>query len=335
MAGHFFTTIEDNVTGRPVVGASLEVYTASATVVGDEVTSGTYATIYSDDGVTSIDQTIAVNRPTSDSRGFVEFWTNENSVVLEISYGGSAKKAITDVEITGGSVNSDVTALAARVDNHDALLGTTANAQDLGTFTGSTISDNSSVLNALQELETAVEAGSSSGDVTASGLTMNTARILGRTTASTGSIEELTAAQVQSFISMLTAASAANVWTGTSTTTALTPAALFSSAAIQTLTDGATITPDFGAGLNFKVTLGGNRTLANPSNAKEGQSGIIVVTQDGTGSRTLAYGSNWRFPGGSATGGVLSTAANAVDQIAYIVRAGGIIHAVMTKAFAA
>lgn len=166
MAGHFFTTIEDNVTGRPVVGATLEVYTASATVVGDEVTSGTYATIYSDDGITSIDQTFSVNRPTSDSRGFVEFWTNENSVVLEVSYGGSAKKAITDVEITGGNVNSDVTALAIRVDNHDTLLGLPANSTDLGTFTGTTISDNTSILVALQELETSLETkGSGTGDL--------------------------------------------------------------------------------------------------------------------------------------------------------------------------
>jgi hypothetical protein len=40
---------------------------------------------------------------------------------------------------------------------------------------------------------------------------------------------------------------------------------------------------------NFSVTLGGNRTLANPSNQTAGQSGTIVMTQDGTGSRTLAF----------------------------------------------
>lgn len=133
----------------------------------------------------------------------------------------------------------------------------------------------------------------------------------------------------------LSAAAASDVWTGTSSTVAVTPDALFDASAVQTLTDGATITPDFGAGLNFKVTLGGNRTLANPTNAKDGQSGIIRVTQDGTGSRTLAYGSNWRFPGGAAAGGVLSTAAGSVDQIAYIVGSSGLIYATLSKAFAA
>jgi hypothetical protein len=84
---------------------------------------------------------------------------------------------------------------------------------------------------------------------------------------------------------------------------------------IVALTDGATITPDFAAGNNFSVTLGGNRTLANPTNITAGQSGVIVITQDGTGSRTLAYGNNWKFPSGTAP--TLTTAANSVDVIAY------------------
>lgn len=86
---------------------------------------------------------------------------------------------------------------------------------------------------------------------------------------------------------------------------------------VVALTDAATITPDFSAGNNFSVTLGGNRTLANPSNQTAGQAGIIVVTQDGTGSRTLAYGSNWKFPSGTAP--TLTTTASAVDVIAYYV----------------
>jgi hypothetical protein len=86
---------------------------------------------------------------------------------------------------------------------------------------------------------------------------------------------------------------------------------------ITALTDGATITADFAVANNFSVTLGGNRTLANPSNLTAGQSGTIVITQDGTGSRTLAYGSNWKFPGGTAP--TLTTTASAVDVIAYYV----------------
>ncbi len=87
--------------------------------------------------------------------------------------------------------------------------------------------------------------------------------------------------------------------------------------AITALTDGATITPDFAAANNFSVTLGGNRTLANPTNLTAGQSGVIVITQDGTGSRTLAYGSYFKFPIGTAP--TLTTTASAVDVLVYYV----------------
>ena len=94
---------------------------------------------------------------------------------------------------------------------------------------------------------------------------------------------------------------------------------------ITALTDGATITPNFATSNNFSVTLGGNRTLANPTNQTAGQSGVIVITQDGTGSRTLAYGSNFKFPGGTAP--TLTTTANAVDVLAYYVESASRITA--------
>ena len=100
---------------------------------------------------------------------------------------------------------------------------------------------------------------------------------------------------------------------------------------ITALTDGATITPDFALAQNFSVTLGGNRTLANPSNQVAGQTGSIFVTQDGTGSRTLSYGANWDFPAGTAP--TLTTTASAIDRIDYIVRASGSIQAIATLAY--
>ena len=100
---------------------------------------------------------------------------------------------------------------------------------------------------------------------------------------------------------------------------------------VATLTDGATITPDFGVNQNFEVTLGGNRTLANPTNVVVGQTGSIFVAQDGTGGRTLSFGSNWEFPAGTTP--TLSSDANAVDRIDYIVRSNTSIHAVFTGAY--
>ena len=97
---------------------------------------------------------------------------------------------------------------------------------------------------------------------------------------------------------------------------------------IATLTDAATITPDFGANQNFTVTLADNRTLANPTNPVVGQTGSIFLVQDGTGSRTLSFGTQYDFSGGTAP--TLSTAAAAVDRIDYIVRTATSIHCVFT-----
>jgi hypothetical protein len=87
---------------------------------------------------------------------------------------------------------------------------------------------------------------------------------------------------------------------------------------LDALTDAATIAVDMSVGNNFSVTLGGNRTLGNPTNLNAGQSGVIFITQDATGSRTLAYSSFWDFP--SQTAPTLTTTANAVDVLVYTVR---------------
>ena len=100
---------------------------------------------------------------------------------------------------------------------------------------------------------------------------------------------------------------------------------------ITTLTDGATVTPDFAASNNYTLTLGGNRTIANPTNLTAGQSGSIFLVQDGTGSRTAAWGSYWDFAGGTAP--TLTTTASAVDRIDYVVRSSTSIHAVATLAY--
>ena len=85
--------------------------------------------------------------------------------------------------------------------------------------------------------------------------------------------------------------------------------------AVVALADAASIAVDMSLSNNFSVTLAGNRTLATPTNVVAGQSGVITVTQDGAGSRTLAFASGWKFSGGVAP--VLSTAAGAIDELTY------------------
>lgn len=130
----------------------------------------------------------------------------------------------------------------------------------------------------------------------------------------------------------VTAATGANVQVGTSTTTAMTPKALADSMAPVSVSYAASVALDLSTGFNFDIgTLTGNITLANPSNAKVGQSGRIRLTQDGTGSRTITYGSWFKGVGGAQT---LSTAINTVDLIAYFVRDATTIEYTMLKAVA-
>lgn len=83
----------------------------------------------------------------------------------------------------------------------------------------------------------------------------------------------------------------------------------------QTLTDGATVSWDTNSGGSAKVTLGGNRTLSNPTNTQNGAIYVLEVIQDGTGSRTLSYGTNFVWPAGTAP--TLTTTLNKRDLLTF------------------
>lgn len=77
----------------------------------------------------------------------------------------------------------------------------------------------------------------------------------------------------------------------------------------KVLTDGATINWDMNDGAFALVTLGGNRTIAAPTNLKK-RTYTLVVQQDATGNRTVTWANVFRFNGSPPT---LSTAANKQD----------------------
>lgn len=87
--------------------------------------------------------------------------------------------------------------------------------------------------------------------------------------------------------------------------------------AVGALTSGATVAVNLATSNNFSLTLTTNATLDAPTNVVAGQSGAIVITQDGSGSRTLAYNTVYKFPGGTVP--TLSTAGGSVDVLAYYV----------------
>jgi hypothetical protein len=91
----------------------------------------------------------------------------------------------------------------------------------------------------------------------------------------------------------------------------------FSDNTVSTLTDAATIAVDMSLGPHFMVTLGGNRTLGNPTNPDSAKEVWVAVRQDGTGGRTLSFGSDW-IPSDSTT--TVNPAASSVTVIYAISR---------------
>ena len=83
----------------------------------------------------------------------------------------------------------------------------------------------------------------------------------------------------------------------------------------STLTDQATVTWDASTQDVCKLTLGGNRTLAAPTNNTTGQFISILVIQDGTGSRTLTWNAVFEFKDDTAP--TLTTTASKGDLFVF------------------
>ena len=93
------------------------------------------------------------------------------------------------------------------------------------------------------------------------------------------------------------------------------------SGSTQTANATGSTTLDFSTYQNFVLTLTGNVTLANPTTEAVGQSGFIVMIQDGTGGRTVSLGTDYETAG--AGGLTLSTTASTTDIVPYVVAASG------------
>jgi hypothetical protein len=254
------------------------------------------------------------------------------------------------VVLSGAIVNADINASAAiafsklaSLSSANILVGNGSNVATSVAVTGDVTISNAGV--------TAIAAGVVvNADVSASAAiafsklanVSATDRLLGRSTAGAGAIEEVTctaagraliddadAAAQRTTLGVVIGTDVQAYDADTAKTDVTQSFTAQQRGAITALTDGATITADFALANNFSVTLGGNRTLANPSNQTAGASGCIWITQDGTGSRAhLAYGSQLGLYRRHGTYAKLLTAA-AVDCLVYSVQSSSKITATL------
>jgi hypothetical protein len=115
----------------------------------------------------------------------------------------------------------------------------------------------------------------------------------------------------------LTSTGAVTIGPGTVSITGVTTFTAASISTPVTLTDAATVATNAALGNRFRVTLAGNRTLGNPTNPADGQQCVWEIIQDATGTRTLAFDTQFAF-GTDITTAVVSTGANKRDFLTAI-----------------
>ena len=156
------TAISDLVDGAP---ALLDTLNELAAAINDDDNFVTTITNLINDNETHIDNVATLTGVAKDSANLGTF---TGSTIADSSTVKAAIQALeTALELKAAS--SVVTEIDGNVDDLITLSGVAENASGLGTFTGSTISDASTIKDALQDLETAVEgaqAGSAVADRT-------------------------------------------------------------------------------------------------------------------------------------------------------------------------
>ena len=272
-----------------------------------------------------------------ESDGDLKYNPNSGTVTATIFAGALSGNATTATALATGrtiAMTGDVTWTSASFDGSGNVTATAAIGS--GVVVNADINSSAAVAFSKMENLTVSRAlvSDGSGDVSISNVTSSEVNMLDGGTSATGTTlagadrvitnDAGTMVQVALtdfdtyFDSSLSfpALSAANTFTATQ------------SGSITALSDGANISVNLAANNHFSVTLAGNRTLDNPTNIVAGTSGSFFITQDGTGSRTLSYGSYYDFAGGTAP--TLTTTASKIDRIDYIARTTTSLHCVHT-----
>jgi len=278
----------------------------------------------SNSAITALSATVATSIGTANTRiTSVSNYTVALSSTLATSIGNS-NSAITALSATMatsiGTANTRITsvsdyavALSATITSRITALSATV-ATSIGTANTRITSVSNYAVALSSTLATSI--GSSNSAITALSATMATS-IASRLPLAGGTITGTVSAQEVDVSSL-----------GLGTVAGAKRLTMSGAAVAQytSLTDADTIAVDLNTAQNFIVQLGASRALGNPTNCVAGQTGSIVVIQDGTGSRALSYSGNWKFIGGTAP--TLSTAAGAIDRLDYIVYTSTAVQAI-------
>ena len=279
--------------------------------------------------------------------------TSINTVVDNLDFATSAELATVSAALATsiGNSNTNITTNANAITSINAILGDGSNfatsaelatvSAALATSIGNSNTNITTNANAITSINTVVAGVSALTSVNAAAITsINTILGDGSNFATSAELATVSAALATSIANHLPLAGGTLTGTVSGTDFYVSAVAIgvdallgkelhIAKAAVAdvvSLTDGASIAVDFNNGQNFAVQLAGNRTLESPTNCVAGQTGSIFIIQDGTGSRTLSYGGNWKFA--AATPPTLSTGASAVDRIDYVVYTSTAVHAV-------
>ena len=226
-------------------------------------------------------------------------------------------------------------------DNYAALVsligGKLAKASNLSDLTDAAAARTNLGLAALAVLAT-VGTGQIDADAVTFAKVQNiaTARLLGRTTAGTGDVEELSAAAVKAFLAIAAAdvSGLPDKAAGSDLRALADDAKFLTAKSVKDALAGETLslsTPDLLRPVQ-SVTLSANSTLGDPTNVTAGTNGVLHVKQAATGGPyTLGYHTTWK-PYGSTPS--MPTTAGAVVAIMWTVDGAGAVRFAMTQAAA-
>ena len=147
------TQISNLIDGAPT---ALNTLNELAAALNDDASAASSLTALINANETHVDNLASLTGVAKDSTGLGTF---SGSTIGDSATIKAALQSLETSLETKGSAGS-VTSISTNVGDLVTLSGVSQNDEDLGTFTGSTISDNVTIKAALQALETAVEAAS-------------------------------------------------------------------------------------------------------------------------------------------------------------------------------